>query len=200
MIFVSAVHSGCGAQADTGPFYCPANGTVYLDLSFFEALARQAGVGPFGQAYIVGHELGHHVQHLVGVAGRVAVLDQQNPTGANARSVRVELQADCPAGVWAHSGQARGQLTDADLNDALQTAALVGDDFQHAAGRVPDSSLWTHGSSAQRQHWLTTGFSVGQSRLLRHVRQQLRLEADRAHHQQESCAGAVSLPVRGPVL
>ena len=162
VLFASAVHSGCGVQADTGPFYCGGDRTVYLDLSFFESLARHAGVGPFGQAYIVGHELGHHVQHVIGVAGRVAALDQQDPGGANPRSVRVELQADCLAGVWAHSSQARGQLTEADLNDALKTAALVGDDYQQrAAGRVVDSALWTHGSSAQRQHWLTSGFQSG---------------------------------------
>jgi predicted metalloprotease len=161
-LFTRAVHSGCGAQADVGPFYCPANRTVYLDLSFFELLARHAGIGPFGPAYIVGHELGHHVQHLLGIAQRVAALDQQNPGGANARSVRVELQADCLAGVWAHSSQARGQLTETDLGDALKTATFVGDDFQqHAAGRAVDSALWTHGSAAQRQHWLTAGFESG---------------------------------------
>jgi predicted metalloprotease len=162
VLFARAVHSGCGAQADTGPFYCGANRTIYLDLTFFEALAHQAGVGPFGQAYIVGHELGHHVQFLIGVPHRVAALDQQNPSGSNARSVLVELQADCLAGVWAHSSQARGQLTETDHNDALKTAALVGDDFQQrAAGHVVDSALWTHGSSAQRQQWLTTGFKSG---------------------------------------
>ena len=162
VLFASAVHSACGAQSGTGPFYCGADRTVYLDLSFFQLLARHAGVGPFGQAYIVGHELGHHVQHLIGVDRRVAALDQHDPNGANARSVRVELQADCMAGVWAHSSQARGQLTEADLGDALKTAALVGDDFQqHAAGRAVDSALWTHGSSAERQHWLTTGFRSG---------------------------------------
>lgn len=161
-LFAGTVHTGCGAQADSGPFYCPADHTVYLDLGFFELLARHAGVGPFGQAYIVGHELGHHVQFLIGVTHRVAALNQQQPSGENARSVRVELQADCLSGVWAYSSQARGQLTEADLNDALKTAALVGDDFQmRAAGHVVDSALWTHGSSAQRQHWLTTGFESG---------------------------------------
>jgi uncharacterized protein len=162
VLFRSAVHSGCGKQENVGPFYCGANQTVYLDLTFFDALARHAGVGPFGQAYIVGHELGHHVQFVLGISHRVAVLDQHEPGGANARSVRIELQADCLAGVWAHSSQARGQLTEADLDDAVRTAALVGDDFQqHASGRVVDSALWTHGSSAQRQHWLTTGFRSG---------------------------------------
>lgn len=162
MLFERAVHSGCGAQADTGPFYCGANGTIYLDLSFFDVLARHVGVGPFGQAYIVGHELGHHIQHLTGITQRVAALDQQNPGGANPRSVRVELQADCLAGVWAHSSESRGQLNEGDMGHALKAAAFVGDDFQqHAAGRALDSSLWTHGSSEQRQHWLTAGFQSG---------------------------------------
>jgi predicted metalloprotease len=162
VLFSRAVHSGCGKQADSGPFYCGANRTVYLDLTFFAALARHAGVGPFGQAYIVGHELGHHVQQLVGIARSVAVLNQKDESGANARSIRVELQADCLSGVWAHSSQRRGQLTEADLNDALKTAAIAGDDFQQrAAGQVPDSAMWTHGSSAQRQHWLATGFRSG---------------------------------------
>lgn len=161
-LFANAVHSGCGAQSDTGPFYCPANHTVYLDLSFFETLARHVGVGQFGQAYIVGHELGHHIQNLLGINQRVHALDQQDPNGANARSVRTELQADCLAGVWAHSNQARGDLTETDLTDALKTATFVGDDFQQkAAGRVVDSSIWTHGSSAQRQHWLKAGFESG---------------------------------------
>ena len=161
-MFASTVHSGCGIQSDTGPFYCGADRTVYLDLGFFELLARHAGVGRFGQAYIVGHELGHHVQFVLGISTRVGALNQQDPAGTNARSVRVELQADCLAGVWAHSSHARGQVTEADLTDALKTAALVGDDFQqNAAGHVADSALWTHGSSAQRQHWLMTGFQAG---------------------------------------
>ena len=162
VLFRSATHSGCGAQSDTGPFYCPADRTVYLDLGFFALLAHRAGIGPFGQAYIVGHEIGHHLQHLLSIDQRVAVLNHQDPTGANARSVRVELQADCLAGVWAYSTESRGQLTAADLEDALKTAAFVGDDFQaRAAGRVPDSALWTHGSSQQRQQWLSTGFREG---------------------------------------
>jgi predicted metalloprotease len=161
-LFSGSVHSGCGAQADVGPFYCSANHGVYLDLGFFQALARHAGVGPFARAYVVGHEFGHHVQFQLGIMHRVAALNQQDPAGENARSVRVELQADCLAGVWAHSRQARGKLTDEDLNDALRTAALIGDDFQQqASGRVVDSALWTHGSSRQRQHWLVTGVRSG---------------------------------------
>lgn len=159
VFFNRTTHSGCGAQQDTGPFYCGADHTVYLDLNFFGLLVNQAGVGPFGLAYIVGHEVGHHVQNLLGISQRVATANQQNPSGQNALSVRTELQADCLAGVWAHSFYKRGQVTDDDLQHALKTAAIVGDDFQQsAAGREPDQSLWTHGSSQQRQHWLTAGF------------------------------------------
>jgi predicted metalloprotease len=153
---------GEATQENVGPFYCGANRTIYLDLAFFHLLARQAGVGRFAQAYIIGHEFGHHVQHLLGIDRQVAALNQADPAGENARSVRVELQADCLAGVWAHASHARGELTTADLHDALRTAALIGDDFQqHAAGRVVDSAMWTHGSSEQRQRWLTTGFESG---------------------------------------
>jgi predicted metalloprotease len=129
VLFTRAVHSGCGPQEDVGPFYCGASRTIYLDLGFFDLLARQAGVGRFSQAYIIGHEFGHHVQHLLGIDRRVAALNHQDPAGENARSVRVELQADCLAGVWIHASHARGQVTDADLNDALRVAKLIGDDF-----------------------------------------------------------------------
>ena len=162
VLFASAVHSGCGPQQDVGPFYCPANRTVYLDLSFFDLLARQAGVGGFAQAYIVGHEIGHHLQHLLGIDVRVAAANHVDPSGENARSVRVELQADCLSGVWAHSVYRRGELTTADINDALKAAALVGDDVQRrAAGKPVDPGLFTHGSAAQRQQWLAAGFDSG---------------------------------------
>jgi predicted metalloprotease len=162
VLFHRAVHSACGAQENVGPFYCPADRTIYLDLGFFDLLARQAGVGRFAQAYVVGHEFGHHVQHLLGIDRQIAALNHADPAGENARSVRVELQADCLAGVWAHASHARGELTTQDLNYALRTAALIGDDFQqHAAGRVVDSAMWTHGSSEQRRRWLATGFETG---------------------------------------
>jgi predicted metalloprotease len=161
-LFTNAVHSGCGPQENVGPFFCPANRGIYLDLAFFHLLATQAGVGRFAQAYIVGHEFGHHVQHLLGIDRQVAVLNQHDPAGESARSVRVELQADCLAGVWAHSSAARGELTAGDMRDALRAAAIVGDDFQQrAAGRIVDSAMWTHGSSAQRQRWLIAGFESG---------------------------------------
>jgi predicted metalloprotease len=164
-IFSQQVHTACGTQpANVGPFYCPASFGIYLDPTFFAALSQRAGVrlGDFAQAYVVGHEMGHHVQTLLGVTHQTAVADQQDPAHANARSVRVELQADCFAGVWMHSVYRRGELTNADLDSALQAAAVVGDDFQqNAAGQHRPPESWTHGSSAQRQHWLRTGFEQG---------------------------------------
>jgi predicted metalloprotease len=165
-IFRDHVDTACGAQsANTGPFYCPADHGVYLDTRFFDALGRAAGgqLGDFAQAYVIAHELGHHVQGLLGVMQRVHSEDQQDPTGANARSVRLELQADCLAGVWTHTRYQRGQLSQADFEDALRAAAVVGSDFQQrqATGTVTPED-WTHGSSQQRQQWLTTGFQQGQ--------------------------------------
>jgi predicted metalloprotease len=162
-LFSQAVHStGCGAQENVGPFYCGANHGIYLDLRFFQSLVQRFGISGFAQAYVVGHEVGHHVQNLTGILQRLAVADHQDPAGKNARSVRFELQADCLAGVWAHSVYQRGELTDADINQALRTAQVIGDDFQQrVAGRAVDSGLWTHGSSAQRQRWFKAGFDKG---------------------------------------
>jgi uncharacterized protein len=164
-LFRDQVETACGAQsASIGPFYCPADHGVYLDTRFFDALARTAGVelGDFAQAYVVAHEVAHHVQRLLGILQRVARVDEQDPAGENARSVRVELQADCFAGVWKHSRYRRGQLRASDLADALRAAAVVGNDFQQrlATGTVRPED-WTHGSSRQRQEWLTTGFEQG---------------------------------------
>jgi uncharacterized protein len=164
-IFRDEVHTACGTQpATVGPFYCPADHGVYLDTRFFDALSRQVGVrlGDFAQAYVIGHELGHHVQVLLGISHRVAVADQQDPAGKNARSVRVELQADCLAGIWKHSAYRRNELTAADFEDALRAAAVVGDDFQQrAATGTITPETWTHGSSAQRVHWFTVGKESG---------------------------------------
>lgn len=161
-IFSGKVDSGCGVQEDVGPFYCPANHGIYLDVGFFNLLARHAGLGGFAQAYVIGHEFGHHIQELLGIHRRVAAANEANPAGKNARSVRVELQADCLAGVWAHSAYTRDELSISDLEEKLRTAALIGDDFQaRAAGRPVDPGLFTHGSSAQRQRWLRTGFESG---------------------------------------
>jgi predicted metalloprotease len=164
-IFHDEVHTACGTQsAQVGPFYCPANRGVYLDTRFFDALGRSVGVrlGAFARAYVVAHEVAHHVQVLLGITNRVRAADQQDPAGTNARSVRLELQADCLAGIWKHATYQRGQLTNEDFADALRAAAVVGDDFQQrrATGTVTPED-WTHGSSEQRQHWLTTGFEQG---------------------------------------
>jgi hypothetical protein len=164
-IFRDEVDTACGTQpATVGPFYCPADHGVYLDTRFFDALSRQVGVhlGDFARAYVIGHEVGHHVQVLLGISQRVHAANQQDPAGENARSVRVELQADCLAGIWKHSAYRRDELTAADFEDALRAAAVVGDDFQQASatGTIRPET-WTHGSSAQRRHWLTVGFEQG---------------------------------------
>lgn len=163
-LFTSTVGTACGAQtAEVGPLYCSGDDTVYLDLRFFAALKQQIGVsGDFPLAYVVAHEIGHHIQNLLGITQRVAVANQRNPAASNGLSVRVELQADCLAGVWAHSTYQRSLLQPGDLDEALVAAAAVGDDFlqQLSTGQIEPES-WTHGSSAQRRHWLTVGFDRG---------------------------------------
>jgi uncharacterized protein len=162
VVFWSKVGSYCGEHEDSGPFYCPGDRTVYLDLRFFTDLVHDASLGSAAQAYIVGHEFGHHVQQLIGIAGSVADANRVDPSGKNARSVKVELQADCLAGVWGRSAFPRSELTTRDLDHALRAAEVIGDDYlQRAAGDVVDSSLWTHGSSQQRQHWVGTGYQSG---------------------------------------
>jgi uncharacterized protein len=164
-IFRDQVHTECGTQsAGIGPFYCPADHGVYLDTRFFDALGQAAGVqlGDFARAYVVAHEVGHHVQTLLGTMQAVRQADEQDQAGANARSVRLELQADCFAGIWTHSSYRRGELTRTDFEDALRAAAVVGSDFQQSktTGTITPED-WTHGSSSQRQQWLTTGFEQG---------------------------------------
>ncbi len=168
VLYDGSTDSGCGgAQAAMGPFYCPVDKTVYLDMSFFHDMqTKYGGGGDFAYAYVISHEIGHHVQNLLGLLDKVDNAKQQvSRTQANALSVRVELQADCYAGVWAnHANDKWKNLLNADdIQRALATAKAIGDDRLQTAARgyaVPDS--FTHGSSAMRQQWLTTGLKTGQ--------------------------------------
>ena len=155
---------GCGgAESATGPFYCPGDEKVYIDLGFYDELSQRFGApGQFAQAYVLAHEIGHHVQKIVGVESRVRQLQASNPRLQNEVSVKVELQADCLAGVWAHSTQQRNLLQQGDVQSALGAASAVGDDRlqKMSTGHVsPDS--FTHGSSAQRMQWFQRGFDSG---------------------------------------
>jgi predicted metalloprotease len=157
--FTTATQSGCGiASAQTGPFYCPADHKVYLDLSFFQELARRFGApGDFAAAYVIAHEIGHHVQSRLGIEEEVRKKQQDDPTHANLYSVQLELQADCFAGVWARSTYDRGLLDPGDIDEGLGAAAAVGDD--RLGARSPEQ--WTHGSSELRVKWFRTGFDSG---------------------------------------
>lgn len=164
VLFRNSIDSACGlAQSATGPFYCPQNEKVYIDLGFFDDLKRRfAAPGEFAQAYVLAHEIGHHVQKLVGIESKARMAQERNPQSAKAISVRLELQADCFAGVWAHSTDQRQLLEVGDLDRALQAAAAVGDDHlqRMTSGHVNPESF-THGSSAQRTGWFQRGFSGG---------------------------------------
>jgi predicted metalloprotease len=169
VLFRTAAQSACGlAGSAVGPFYCPSDRRVYLDLDFFRELGeRFRAPGDFAQAYVIAHEVGHHVQALLGITERVAVMQQRTPRReANALSVRVELQADCLAGVWAyHANQSRQLLEEGDVEEGLRAAAAIGDDRlqRQAQGQVtPDS--FTHGTSAQRSRWFKRGFDTGEMR------------------------------------
>jgi hypothetical protein len=169
VLFSGAVQSACGmAGAAVGPFYCPPDHKVYLDLEFFRALRdRFRAPGDFAQAYVIAHEVGHHVQTLLGITEKAAAARQRaDRSEANAISVRTELQADCFAGVWAHHAQAARQVLEAgDLEEALNAAAAIGDDRLQRQTRgqvVPES--FTHGSSAQRVRWFKRGFDGGDVR------------------------------------
>ena len=164
VLFRGATSSACGlGQSAMGPFYCPADEQVYLDLEFFDQLARRFGApGEFAQAYVIAHEVGHHVQHLLGINQRVRQLQQSRPGDANALSVRQELQADCFAGVWGHTTARRNLLEPGDVEAGLAAAAAIGDDRLQGqvAGRVRPESF-THGTSAQRMEWLRRGLETG---------------------------------------
>jgi len=166
VIFDGVVASACGqASGATGPFYCPRDQKVYIDLSFYRQLRQQLGApGDFAQAYVIAHEVGHHVQNQLGIEQKVTQMKQRLPEAqANQLSVRLELQADCLAGVWAHNtAKQRRTLEEGDIEEAMNAAARIGDDTlqRQSSGRVrPDS--FTHGTSAQRQRWFATGLKTG---------------------------------------
>ncbi len=166
VLFSGAAQSACGfASAAVGPFYCPLDQKVYIDLSFYDDLKRRFGApGDFAQAYVIAHEIGHHVQKLLGVSDRVQAMQRRaSRAEANALSVRMELQADCFAGVWAHyADRTEGLLEDGDIEEGLNAAAAIGDDriqMQSQGYVSPDS--FTHGSSKQRQRWFSEGYWKG---------------------------------------
>lgn len=154
--------SGCGAaQSAMGPFYCPADQGIYIDTSFYDQLDKQLGAGgDFARYYVMAHEYGHHVQHMVGLANQVRSAQQQNPSQANALQVRMELQADCYAGVWA--GRNAKLIEPGDMEEGLTAASAIGDDtLMRNAGRQVSPESFTHGSSAQRMQWLRRGIQSG---------------------------------------
>lgn len=166
VLFNGAVRSACGlGSSATGPFYCPPDRKVYLDLSFFDELAQRFGApGDFAQAYVIAHEVGHHVQNLLGIADKVTRLQRQaTQTEGNALSVRVELQADCLAGVWGyHAKQDRNVIEPGDFESGLRAASAIGDDrLQHMSRGSVQPETWTHGSSEQRATWLRRGLESG---------------------------------------
>jgi predicted metalloprotease len=164
VIFKGEDTSGCGpASAATGPFYCPLDQTAYLDLGFFNELSnRFKAPGDFPQAYVLAHELGHNVQHVLGIDQKVQEEAAANPDEANDLSVRLELQADCLAGVWARSSYERGILEEGDLDEGTNAASQIGDDRiqEQTQGRI-DPESFTHGSAEQRSHWLKEGYDNG---------------------------------------
>jgi predicted metalloprotease len=170
VLFTDTVSSGCGyAQAAMGPFYCPADEKVYIDLGFYNELQERFGApGDFAQAYVIAHEIGHHIQNLLGFDDQVRRAQGQDPDRANELSVGLELQADCFAGVWAHSmdpslrGAEEPALQEGDLDEALNAAAAVGDDrIQSQGSGEVNPETWTHGSAEQRSQWFHRGFESG---------------------------------------
>ena len=162
--FAKAFNPGVALpEPKTGPFYCPADQKVYIDLSFFDELETKFGApGDFAQAYVLAHEIGHHVQTQLGISQKVRAAQSRNPSAVNDLSVRMELQADCFSGVWGHSTNQRNILEAGEVKEGLAAAAAVGDDRiqRQARGRVNPESF-THGSSAQRQQWFMRGFESG---------------------------------------
>ncbi len=165
VLYRNSIASACGkASMATGPFYCPGDEKVYLDLEFFNELKRRLGApGDFAQAYVIAHEIGHHVQKLLGVEGRVRRLREEEPREANPLSVKLELQADCFAGIWAHSTAQRKIVNQTDVNAAMRAAAAVGDDRLQRMGRgYVNPETFTHGTSAQRETWFRRGLDKGE--------------------------------------
>ncbi len=164
VLFRQGVNSACGmAGAATGPFYCPGDEKVYIDLSFYHELKQRFGApGDFAQAYVLAHEIGHHVQNLMGTAQKVREAQRRNPGARNEYSVRMELQADCYAGVWGNATKQRNILEAGDVDEAMNAAAAIGDDRlqKQGQGEVQPESF-THGTSAQRQQWFMRGFESG---------------------------------------
>src|SRR5438552_1758317 len=164
VLFRNYTRSGCGAaESATGPFYCPEDEKVYVDLGFYDELKQRFGApGEFAEAYVLAHEIGHHVQKLLGIEAKVRAAQQENPQAANQLSVGLELQADCLAGVWGHSTQQRNLLDPGDVDQGLRAAAAVGDDrLQRMATGHVNPETFTHGSSAQRTQWFQRGFQDG---------------------------------------
>ena len=165
VLYNDAVSTGCGdASSAVGPFYCPADQRVYLDLSFYREMQSQLGAnGDFAWAYVIAHEVGHHVQRLLGTSGDVHRLGQKDPGDENELSVRLELQADCYAGVWSHSVRAAGDLEKGDIDEALGAAEAVGDDrLQRQATGTVNPDTFTHGTSEQRSSWFSEGDDSGE--------------------------------------
>jgi hypothetical protein len=164
VLFRDAVQSACGmAESATGPFYCPGDQKVYIDLGFYDELDRRFGApGDFAQAYVLAHEVGHHVQNILGIEEKMRRAQRANPRMENQLSVMMELQADCLAGVWGHSAAQRNLLEEGDVEEGLGAATAIGDDKlqQQAGGRVRPESF-THGSSAQRVEWFRRGLREG---------------------------------------
>ncbi len=164
-LFTSAINSACGmASAASGPFYCPADSRVYIDLAFFKELRNLGAPGDFAQAYVLGHEVGHHVQNILGTSTKVDQIQRQSSQRqANQISVLLELQADCYAGIWAHySEKNKHWLEQGDLEEGIRAATAIGDDqLQRNAGRRVNPDAFTHGTSEQRKHWLAVGLKYG---------------------------------------
>lgn len=164
VVFRGSIQSACGfAESASGPFYCPGDNKVYIDLSFYDELRSRFGAaGDFAQAYVIAHEVGHHIQNVLGIDNQMRRAQQQRPDLANQLSVRLELQADCLAGVWGHSTARRNLLEQGDIEEGLNAAAAIGDDrIQKMSGRGVHPEKFTHGSSAQRVEWFRRGLESG---------------------------------------